>query len=265
MNEAAATIAVARGREFRRMVWLSASLHVVLSVAAVISLPSPFDDSELPAGPTIELVTPAELAARTAAVVRPAPPPPKAEPKPEPVREPVPPPPPPADPVIIPEDTHRRPAEKPKPKPKPEPVAREVETRPPAEEEQVDLEEFLLEQRILNGEIPGRAEPQTKAQPVPGAGGTGAPDSPEVAAWKQKVRAHIKRNWTVQPGFRGKGLTALFDLTLTSGGDILDYDKERSSGNPWFDDSVERYLEAEDALPPPPYSGEFQILFDGDL
>lgn len=263
MSEAAAPIAASRERDFRRMVALSAALHVALSLLAVVSLPSLHDDYELPAGAMIEMVTPAELALRTGEVApAPRPKPKPAEPEPEPVVTP-PPRPQPVEQIIIPEDTHRKPA---KAKPPPSEV-REVDTRPREadREEQVDLEDFLLEQRILSGEIPGKAQPNVQPQLVPGAGGTGAPDSPEVAAWKQRVRQHIKRNWGVQAGFRGKRLTTLVSVTLTSGGDILDYDTQRSSGNPWFDDSVERYLEGEDTLPPPPHSGEFQILFDGDF
>ena len=262
MSEAALDLAASRARDYRRMLAASAALHVGLCVALVVGkIIDPFDDYELPAGPIIEMVTPAELAARTAEAAPTPKPKPRTEPKPEPVAQPEPPPPP-VDQIIIPEDTHRKPTPA---KPKPEPV-REVETRPvQADEEEVDLEEFLLEQRLLEGEMPGQTKPDAKPQVVPGAGGTGAPDSPEIAAWKQKVRAHIKRNWGVQPGFRGKGLKTLVSVTLTAGGDLLDHEEERSSGNPWFDDSVERYLEAEDALPAPPRSGEYQILFDGDL
>jgi len=259
MSNAVATIAGTREREFRRMVALSAGLHVALSVAAVVSLPG-IGDHELPAGPMITMITAAELAARTGEVARPvAPKPPKPEPKP--VAEPTPPPPPPTDQIVIPEDTHRKPA-----KPKPAEV-REVETRrsEPAETEQVDLEDLLIEERILSGQMPGDPKPDARPQVTPGAGGTGAPLSAAEAAWHQKVRAHVRRTLSLPPGFRGKGLKTLVSVTLTSRGNLLGFEVERSSGNPWYDDQIERYLSDEDSLPAPPSAGEWELVFDGDL
>jgi colicin import membrane protein len=162
---------------------------------------------------------------------------------------------------VIPEDTHRKPA-----KPKPAEV-REVETRrsEPAETEQVDLEDLLIEERILSGQMPGDALPDAKPRVTPGAGGTGAPVSAEVAAWQQKVRAHVRRNWGLTTGLRSKGLKTLVSVELTASGIIVDYDIERPSGNPWFDDSVERFLEEAGSLPAPPDSGEWPIEFNGDF
>jgi colicin import membrane protein len=259
MSKGVATIAQLRERDFRLMVALSAGLHVGLSLLAVVALPS-LGDHELPAGPMITMITPAELAARTGEVVRPPAPKPKA-PEPKPLAEPTPPPPPPPDQIVIPEDTHRKPV-----KPKPAPV-RDVETRrsEPAREEQVDLEDLLIEERILSGQMPGAATVDAKPKVLPGAGGTGAPVSAEVAAWQQKVRAYAVRNWGLTPGLRNKGLKTLVNVELTASGVILDSDIERSSGNPWFDDSVERFLEKAGSLPAPPDSGEWQIEFNGDF
>jgi hypothetical protein len=71
MSEAAATIAVSRVRDFRRMVALSAGLHVALSVLAVISLPR-WREQELPAGPMIEMITADELDAQLGIVAPPS-------------------------------------------------------------------------------------------------------------------------------------------------------------------------------------------------
>jgi len=259
MSEGVATIAELRERDFRRMVALSAGLHVALSVLAVVSLPS-LAAHELPAGPMITMITPAELAARTGEVARPVvPKPKKAEPKP--VAEPAPPPPPPPDQVVIPEDTHRKPA-----KPKPAEV-REVKAHrsEPAETEQVDLEDLLIEERILSGQAPGDPKPDAKPQVIPGAGGTGAPLSAAEAAWHEKVRAHVRRTLSLPPGFRGKALKTLVTVTLTASGNLLGFEVERSSGNPWYDDQIERYLTDETSLPAPPSSGEWELVFDGDL
>ena len=265
MSEAALDLAASRRGEFRRMVGLSAALHVALSVAAVISLPQ-LGPRELPMGdPSITLITPEDLAAMTGSPAPPARPKPrKAEPEPAPVAEPEPPPPP-KDQIIISEDLNQRPA---KPKPKPEPVERpEVETRPPkpAEDEQVDLEDLLIEERILSGAMPGDAKPDAKPRALPGAGGTGPAVSAEVAAWQARVRAHVRRNWALTPGLRSKGLRTLMQVELTASGLVLDYEIERSSGNPWFDDSVERFLAEAGSLPAPPESGDWPIEFTGDF
>ncbi|HEU4428662.1 MAG TPA: energy transducer TonB [Myxococcota bacterium] len=261
-------------RQFRRMVVLSAALHVGLSVAAMISWPS-WRDAELPAGPVITMITPAELAARTTtAAPKPAPPKveTKPEPEPQPVVEPPPPPPQPAEQIIIPEDTNRKPAPKPKPEvqrepepePEPQPKPREPEPQP---EQQIDLEEWLAQEKAKEDRpSPIETAAATKpAMPVPGAGGTGAPDSPEVAAWKQKVRAHVRRTLNLPPGFRGKALKTQVTVTLTSSGDLLGFEVDRGSGNPWYDDQIERYLTEEDALPAPPSAGDWALIFDGDL
>lgn len=260
-------------RQFRRMVMLSAALHVGLSVVAMVSFPNLWPDAEPPAGPVITMITPAELAARSA-VVAPKPKPPKVETKPEPQPEPVvaPPPPPPVEQIIIPEDTHRKPTP---PKRKPE-VQQEPEPAPkprePEPEQQVDLEQWLAQEKakeaqpsLIDQAADAAETAQQRALPVPGAGGTGAPDPPEVAAWKQKVRAHVRRTLNLPPGFRGKGLKTQVTVTLTSSGDLLGFEVERGSGNPWYDDQIERYLTEEDALPAPPHAGDWALIFDGDL
>jgi TonB family protein len=265
MSEDALDLAPTRQRDFRRMVALSAAAHVALSVGAVVSLPG-LGSREAPMGdPSITLITPQELAAMTGAPAPPAKPkPPAPEPAAAPVAQPEPPPPP-QDQIIISEDLNQRPS-KPKPKPEP-PVEREIETRPqPAEQpEQVDLEDLLIEERILSGAMPGQAKPDAKPRALPGSGGTGPAVSPEVAAWQARVRAHVRRNWALTPGLRSKGLRALVQVELTASGLVLDYQIERSSGNPWFDDSVERFLEEAGSLPPPPESGDWPIEFTGDF
>jgi outer membrane biosynthesis protein TonB len=113
--------------------------------------------------------------------------------------------------------------------------------------------------------MPGEAKPDARPAPPPGAGGTGPPVTAEVAAWQQKVRAHVRRNWALNPGLRGKGLKTLMSVELSASGLIMDYDVERSSGNPWFDESVEHFLEETTSLPAPPDSGEWPIEFEGNF
>ena len=54
-------------------------------------------------------------------------------------------------------------------------------------------------------------------------------------------------------------------VELTASGLIVDYDLERSSGNPWFDESVEHFLEETTSLPAPPDDGEWPIEFEGNF
>ena len=258
MSEAAATLAAGRKSEFRRMVAFSAGLHVLLSAAALVSLPG-FRDRELPAGPVITLITSDELDARLGDIAPPSrPKPTTAEPQPEPVVAPEPSPP---DPevIVIAEDRTQKPTQ---PKPK---APREAAPKPRAPQEvaQVDLEDLLIEERIQSGSLPGEPRPNAKPQVVPGAGGTGAPLTAEVAAWQQKVKAHVRRNWALNPGLRNKGLEARMRVELSASGLVLDYEIERSSGNPWFDESVEHFLAETTSLPAPPDDGEWPIEFEG--
>jgi hypothetical protein len=114
--------------------------------------------------------------------------------------------------------------------------------------------------------MPGEAKPNAlPAQPPPGAGGTGPALTAEVAEWHRKMRAHVARRLNLPPGFRGKSLKTYVTLTLTSSGDLLGWELERGSGNPWYDDQIERYLTGESSFPAPPKAGDWEFLFDGDL
>jgi protein TonB len=255
MSEAL-TIGADREREWRRWLAISAALHVVLLLASTAVIDFFPSDREPPAGDPFVLVTPDELAAMLSPE-RPARAPKPAKPEPEAAVEPPPPMPKPEE-VIIPEDANRKPV-----KTKPEVETERTDTRPRNSEEQVSLDDLLDETRIEQGSMP--TGPVRQAQPRPGSGGTGDPVSPEIAAWQNRVRAHVRRNMSLPPGFRGKGLKTRAVVTLTSSGDVLGYEIDRGSGNPWFDEQVERYLTEETALPPPPNSGDWPLIFDGDL
>ena len=119
-------------------------------------------------------------------------------------------------------------------------AATRFDAAPSASEDGLYLAKKAKEEAPSPIELAAAAKPP---RPTPGAGGTGAPLTAEVAAWQQKVRAHVRRNWALTPGLRGKGLKTLMSVELTASGLIVDFDIERSSGNPWFDESVERFLE----------------------
>ena len=52
---------------------------------------------------------------------------------------------------------------------------------------------------------------------------------------------------------------------LTGSGNLLGYEVDDGSGNPWYDDQIERYLTDQTSLPAPPEAGDWEFLFDGDL
>jgi outer membrane biosynthesis protein TonB len=256
----ALTIRADREREWRRWVAISAALHAVLLLASTMALDFFPRDAEPPAGDPFVLVTPQELAAMMSPE-RPAAAPRPAEPKPEPAVQPEPEPPTPKpEEVIIPEDAARKPVKK---QPEVETARPDPAPKPRSESQaQQSLEDLLFAQRLEVGSMP--TGPTRQAMPRPGAGGTGDAIDAELAAWHNRVRQHTRRRW--QPAqYRGKKLSAKFLITLTSSGAILDYELDRPSGNPWFDESVERYLARETEFPPPPRGGEYPIIFDGDF
>lgn len=250
MSQAFATMAPDRERAFKRMVVLSAGLHLALLLGFMIKPPRFEEPSALPA--VVALVDASELEQLLAPATKPAKPTPAPQPeaaKPEPPPEP--------EKIVIPEDNQR------KPEKRKQEQTRKPTAEPPRELEQVDLEDFLNEAREEKGAGPAvTAKP--KGPRIDGPTGPGIVD-PERARWQEKVRAHIRRRWDLQPGFRGKGLSTEVVVTLSASGQIFGFEIRRSSGNPWFDESVNRYLSDEAELPAPPRGDDWSIIFDGDF
>jgi TonB family protein len=64
------------------------------------------------------------------------------------------------------------------------------------------------------------------------------------------------------PGFRTQPLETLVTVRLDAEGNVLGQPKvQRSSGNPWYDDSTVRAIQKAAPLPPPPAAGEWLIQF----
>ncbi len=240
-----------RRRSYRRMVALSSAAHVGLLAVFLIRPPSLGETKPLP--PVVSLVPVSALTT----------PKPVEKPTPPPEAEPAPPPPalPEAAQVVIPEHSVQ------KPKPKPKPVEREPEVAPrPKEPEQVDLDDLLNE---LREEIPASPEPVAKPAEqaaVAGPSGPGVVVTPEVLAWINRVKAHVKRNWALAPGFRAQRISTEVRVTLTASGEVIDFEITRRSRNPWYDDSVERAVRKATPLPRPPQDGDWTLTFEpGDL
>jgi colicin import membrane protein len=200
--------------------------------------------SVLPAVVEVSLVAAAPAAAPAAAA--------KPAPRPAPVKPPPPKPPPPKpDKVVLPKEATRKPEPKPKEKAKP---------APPREEPPKDLEDVLAELREESGEPAPEPAEVAKVAPTPG-GGLGVPISAEEAAWRRRARAHVRQNWVLEPGFRQQRLETEIEVELGPGGEVLEVEVTRRSGNPWYDESVERAIRKASPLPAPLEPGLQAFVF----
>jgi colicin import membrane protein len=256
MTDVLADLEDERRHAYRRMVGLSAVLHALLVLAFALRLPGFHDQPALP--PVLTLIPVSELPS----VAKPREPAPA--PKPEPVEEakPAPPPPPPkpeTQAVVLPKESQKTPEKTtPKRERKPE------EAPKPKEPEQVDLDEFLAELRESEPAAPVEAKP---AQKTLGPSGPGIVVTPEVLAWIKRAKLKVIRSWVLEPGFRTQRLTSELKVEISPSGEVLNVEFTRRSGNPWFDDSVERAIKSASPLPPPPSSADewpFQFT-PGDL
>ena len=234
-----------RRRKFRRMVGISAVVHAVLFLAFTVS---PFSSrvSTLPGVVRVDLVAMAPpSAAPKASKKAPAP---KAVPKPKPIPKPKPKPPV-AEKKVLPKD----PVAKPKPAAPPPPA--------PVQEE-LDYDDVLAQLRKNDSEtFPEAATPPTPAARPGPAGGPGRLISPEEAAWRERARAYVLQSWVLAPGFRHEELLTVVEADLSRNGDVTGTQVVQRSGNPWFDESVERAVQKAGPLPPPPEAGSWQFRF----
>jgi hypothetical protein len=165
----------------------------------------------------------------------------------------------PKDPTQKPARAEKRP-EKAKAELKPE---QKPEPKPPPPQE---LDDVLAELRDEAGEKRPEPspEPLASAEPTgPPASGGGAQVSPEVAAWIQRTKIHVRRSWIVPPGFRTQRLVASFEVELDAAGRVVgEPGVLRHSGNPWYDEGVVRALQKASPLPPPPEAGRWTFAFD---
>ncbi len=89
--------------------------------------------------------------------------------------------------------------------------------------------------------------------------------SPEVAAWLRGARIHVRRAWVLAPGFRMQALETHIRVDLDAQGRVRgEPEVTRSSGYPWYDDSVVRAVQKASPLPVPPEAGEWPFVFRPD-
>lgn len=237
-----------RRREFRR--WLAFSLLAHAALLLVFSRSPGIEMARPPGVIAIELVAaPAAAPARAAAAPRPAPPPVQRK-------------------IVLPEKPAPLPEPKPKPKPAPKPAAK-PEPRPvakPPEPVQKDYGDVLKQLRAEAGEgAPDAAQAAPARAAAPGAGGSGRPVSPEVAAWLKKAEVHVRRAWVMPAGFRMQPLVTVVEVDLGADGAVRgEPEIVRRSGNPWYDENVVRGVRKASPLPAPPAAGNWTFVFDAE-
>ncbi|MCP5071155.1 MAG: TonB C-terminal domain-containing protein [bacterium] len=240
---------IQRQRQYRRFVGFSAGVHLVAALMFLLS-PNWRPARQLPGVVRIDLVA----VAPAAAVRRPAPPKPKplpkpkAAPKPKPKAKPVP-----KAPIVDKKVLPKDPVAKPTPKPPAVAPAEEV----------MEYEDVMAQLRKDATEdfpeaAPQPAAPAARIGPV---GGPGRLITAEEAAWRERVRAYVLRGWVLAPGFRSQALVTTVDVRLSAGGDVMNTHVVQRSGNPWYDESVERAIQKAAPLPAPPESGSWQFRF----
>ena len=228
---------------------LSALAHVIL--IAVLFLGVRFQSSP-PATVEVELWEPPPPAPPAPVVEQPKPPPPppvvKPEPEPE-VKKPD---------IALPE--------KPKPKPKPEPKKvepKKVEVKPkPKPEPKRDLafEKMLREQAAREQQQLATQEQERQMRELLArqqAAAAQAARDKSLASWSDKIRARVRSNIILSREVPGNP-EAIFEVALLPNGEVLTVRKRKSSGNPTYDDAVERAIMKSSPLPMPDDRSVFQ-------
>lgn len=246
-----------RERQFRRFVLLSAALHLAFGLLFWWSPLKPAGTS-LPAVVRVDLVTMADIAP----AAKPAP-----APKPAPAAKPPPPPPPPPEVKKV---LPKQPAPLPKPKPaeakpapvKPKPQEKPKEQpKPPEPAPEVSYEDAIAQLRQEAGEPAPQPVEQAHAPPAGGPAGLGQLISPEEARWRRDVKMHVTRAWILEPGFRLQQLETKLEVDIGPMGEVRGTRITQSSGNPWYDESVERAIKKASPLPAPPEADEWPFSF----
>jgi TonB family protein len=179
----------------------------------------------------------------------------------------MPPPPPPPPPPEVAKVLPKEPAPLPKPteaKPKPEVVKPEPKPKvEPEPEPEQNYEDVLANLRKDAGETePTPVEEPPKALPSGPAGGPGVVVDPATARWMREVKIQVTRAWILAAGFKTEALITDVMVDISASGDVLGTRITKGSGNPWYDESVERAIQKASPLLPPPEAREWQFTFD---
>jgi colicin import membrane protein len=201
----------------------------------------------------------------------PKPPPEPVKPPPEPVKPPPEPVKPPPEPVKPPPEPKK--VEPPKPDPeialKAEREKREREQREKAERdkrEKVEKEKAEKkrqedEKRKQEAEQKKRDEQERQRQQqvaqmqAEARAAAAAAQQKEFNEWIDRIRARIRSRANVPDSVTGKP-EAQFLIRILPGGEVLDVTLRKSSGNPAYDNAIERAIRSASPLPVPPPNSE---------
>jgi colicin import membrane protein len=138
--------------------------------------------------------------------------------------------------------------EKPKPKPKPEPkVEAKPKPKPDLAFQKMLREQAAREQQQLATEERERQERQMRELI---ARQQAAALQKALASWSDKIRGKVRGNIILPQEIPGNP-EAIFDVALLPTGEVLTVRKRKSSGNPAYDDAVERAIMKSSPLPLP--------------
>jgi colicin import membrane protein len=119
------------------------------------------------------------------------------------------------------------------------------------EEARKQLERDQAEQ--MKREQAERARQQQVAQER--AAAAAAAQQKEFNEWIDRIRARIRGRANVPDSVTGKP-TATFLIRILPGGEVLDIKLKKSSGNPAYDNAIERGIRSASPLPVPPPTSE---------
>lgn len=100
---------------------------------------------------------------------------------------------------------------------------------------------------------PAKGAGTRTAAGMPGASGT-ARVAPEILAYARALDEKVRENWTVPELAEKEAKTLMVQvrITIEKDGSVTNVRLEKVSGNPYFDDSVERAIQKASPLPVPP-------------
>jgi colicin import membrane protein len=178
----------------------------------------------------------------------PPPPVPVPAPAPKPVAEAPKPPPPPVPQIKKPDIAIQ---EKPKPKPKPAPP-KPAPPKRDVEFEKRMREQLAIEQKQLQEDerAAAQARQERELKALIARQQQAAADR-ALATWTDKIRAKIRGNIIYDLSRVAGNPEAIFDVTLLPTGEVLTVNKRKSSGNPGYDEAVERAIYKSSPLPRP--------------
>jgi colicin import membrane protein len=137
--------------------------------------------------------------------------------------------------------------EKPKPKEPPKPKDDPFEKLMAEEEKRMTAQRQIAEEER-------RIRQQRDAQ---AASQAAAARNKALASYTDRIRAKIKGNIVMPPGLRGNP-SAIFEVVQLPSGEVISLRLTKPSGQPAWDDAVERAIHKSSPLPRPDDPGVFQ-------